>query len=247
MSRPKSKTAEISFEPLYKDSLRDRAAEVIRRHMAEASLLPGATLPTERDLSKGLAVSRTVVREALAILEAEGLVERKPSSGYFVGTAAPDLHLNSGAEIHRLLNETAEVRLSFELGAAYLIVPRLTLENVAELEGEARLLDLAMDQQQAHAQAEIAFHQRVWAVAQNSSLIELGQQVLGNSFSRPGAGAPGLFCQSCGCGRQPPFAYYRSAAYIRYYRSTDGNARTLPSAHGAARRISGSTYSACTH
>jgi DNA-binding FadR family transcriptional regulator len=193
MSRPKSKTAEISFEPLYKDSLRDRAVEVIRRHMAEAGLQPGATLPTERDLSKGLAVSRTVVREALAILEAEGLVERKPSSGYFVGTAVPDLHLNSSAEIHRLLNETAEVRLSFELGAAYLIVPRLTLENVAELEREARLLDLAMDQQQAHAQAEIAFHQSVWAVAQNSSLIEVGQQVLGNYFRALALARPDCF------------------------------------------------------
>ena len=80
--------------PLPRRSLRETAAEVIGRYIAEAGLIPGGSLPTERAMSKGLAVSRTVVREALAMLETEGLVERRQSVGYFVTSEAGNLHIN---------------------------------------------------------------------------------------------------------------------------------------------------------
>jgi DNA-binding FadR family transcriptional regulator len=41
----------------------------------------GATLPTEADLSTELGVSRTVIREAIKILAAKGLVESRPKTG----------------------------------------------------------------------------------------------------------------------------------------------------------------------
>ena len=41
----------------------------------------GATLPTEADLSAELGVSRTVVREAIKVLAAKGLVESRPKVG----------------------------------------------------------------------------------------------------------------------------------------------------------------------
>jgi DNA-binding FadR family transcriptional regulator len=193
MSRPKSKTADITLEPLYKHSLRDRATEVIKRHVVEANLQPGASLPTERDLSKGLAVSRTVVREALAILETEGLVERRPSSGYYVTPAVSSLHIDSSEQVRRLLNEAAEVRLCFELGAVHLIMPKLTSHKIADLERRAYALDLAMDQQQAHAEAEIAFHQSMWTIAENNALVVVGRQILGDYFRTLALARPDCF------------------------------------------------------
>ena len=41
----------------------------------------GATLPTEADLSTELGVSRTVIREAIKVLAAKGLVETRPKTG----------------------------------------------------------------------------------------------------------------------------------------------------------------------
>ena len=53
-------------------------AEVLREKISRGDYRAGAWMPTERDLAAELAVSRPVVREALAQLADLGLVERKP-------------------------------------------------------------------------------------------------------------------------------------------------------------------------
>jgi len=50
-------------------------------------LLPGACLPSERELSQMLKVSRVTVRNGLGKLVAEGLVRRRPARGYFLRSA----------------------------------------------------------------------------------------------------------------------------------------------------------------
>ena len=56
-------------------------------------LAPGARLPTEQALTSALGVSRTVVREAVAALRADGLVVTRRGSGAYVaesdGLAVP--------------------------------------------------------------------------------------------------------------------------------------------------------------
>ena len=62
-------------------------AERIADHIASAKLLPGARLPTEQEMVAAMGVSRTVVREAVAALRADGLVVTRQGAGAFV---APD-------------------------------------------------------------------------------------------------------------------------------------------------------------
>lgn len=176
----------MAAEPLLKHSLRERAVRVIRLHIVEANLPPGSSLPTERDLSRGLAVSRSVIREALATLEAEGIVERRPSAGYFVteaGATVPGESLGEPRQSARaLLAEAAELRLSFELGAAFVIVPKLSDAQLDELEAKAQVLDAAMDHHQAHAEAELDFHLTLLGFSQNQTLVRMGKQVYGEYF-----------------------------------------------------------------
>src|SRR5262249_4671285 len=66
---------------------RNRAAEVAERlagEIASGRIARGARLPTEQALTAALGVSRTVVREAVAALRAEGLVETRQGVGAFV-------------------------------------------------------------------------------------------------------------------------------------------------------------------
>lgn len=64
-------------------TLRELALEKMRTAILEAHFLPGERL-VERSLCEGLGVSRTVVREVLRHLEAEGLVDSIPNQGPIV-------------------------------------------------------------------------------------------------------------------------------------------------------------------
>ncbi|HSG66709.1 MAG TPA: GntR family transcriptional regulator, partial [Gammaproteobacteria bacterium] len=61
-------------------SLRQKVIESLRAAVISGGLSPGQRL-TERELTETLGVSRTVVREALRQLEAEGLIEVIPNRG----------------------------------------------------------------------------------------------------------------------------------------------------------------------
>lgn len=64
-------------------TLRELALEKMRTAILEAHFQPGERL-VERSLCEGLGVSRTVVREVLRHLEAEGLVDSIPNQGPIV-------------------------------------------------------------------------------------------------------------------------------------------------------------------
>ncbi|MBN1102430.1 MAG: FadR family transcriptional regulator [Deltaproteobacteria bacterium] len=76
----------VTFSPLKKNRYSDQIAEVIRKKILGDRLETGTSLPSEHELAQGFQVSRTVVREALRILEISGLVKVKkgPSGGIFV-------------------------------------------------------------------------------------------------------------------------------------------------------------------
>ena len=88
--------------------------EQVRTALALGRFRPGDTLPSERDLASMLQVSRTVVREAVAVLNAEGVVEvrRGRSGGIFVS----DRQIDETTKL-RILRESsqrlrADVRVS---------------------------------------------------------------------------------------------------------------------------------------
>lgn len=67
-------------------TLTDIAQQELRQAIIGGTFRPGSQLPTEAELCEMLGVSRTVVREALRVLEDEGLVARRHGVGTFVRT-----------------------------------------------------------------------------------------------------------------------------------------------------------------
>jgi DNA-binding FadR family transcriptional regulator len=84
MSRP---VAEVPAGPADR---RYRLAELILAQSREAGLGPGSRLPTERQLALNLGATRTSVRHALAVLEAEGRISREVGRGTFLRDAPAD-------------------------------------------------------------------------------------------------------------------------------------------------------------
>jgi len=70
--------------------MEDEVAASIRRQVAAGKLQPGQCLPSERELSQMLRVSRVTVRNGLAKLVGEGLLRRRPQRGYFLRSMSAD-------------------------------------------------------------------------------------------------------------------------------------------------------------
>ena len=70
-------------------NLATEVADTLRQKILDTTLRAGARI-NEVELAHELNVSRTPVREALATLTAEGLVENRPRRGFFVRELAPD-------------------------------------------------------------------------------------------------------------------------------------------------------------
>ncbi|EJC61935.1 GntR family transcriptional regulator [Alcaligenes ammonioxydans] len=69
----------MSTKPLY-----EQLADKLTRYIQDGRLKPGDRLPTEAELGEMFGVSRITVRQGLAILTRNGLIERFPSRGSFV-------------------------------------------------------------------------------------------------------------------------------------------------------------------
>src|SRR5246500_3768609 len=88
-----------------------RASELVDRVASEFvthRIQPGARLPTEQAMMQAFGVSRTVVREAVAALRAEGLVETRQGVGAFVSDDAKRPFRISADALHSL-REVVEV------------------------------------------------------------------------------------------------------------------------------------------
>jgi DNA-binding GntR family transcriptional regulator len=96
--------ASLTLEPV---STVDRVAEELRRSLFDGELEPGTAL-REVALAAALGVSRSTVREALAMLVAEGLADRVPNKGTQVRRLDPD-QVRDVCQA-RIVIETAGVR-----------------------------------------------------------------------------------------------------------------------------------------
>ncbi|WP_345622269.1 GntR family transcriptional regulator [Streptomyces ziwulingensis] len=152
------KSAGPSAEP--RGSLRQRAYDVLRRRIVEGELQPGERL-VERDLAAELEVSRIPLREALRLLEADGLVLLVPHRGALVAPFTP-------ADVRDLF----DVRESLESLAARLAAARAGAPGLARLAARldsARVATGAGDRD-AIAAANAGFHTDIVELADNPLL-----------------------------------------------------------------------------
>src|ERR1035438_5721516 len=68
---------------------RHRLADLILADSQRAGLGPGSRLPTERQLALDMGATRSSVRHALAVLQAEGRISREVGRGTFLRDAPP--------------------------------------------------------------------------------------------------------------------------------------------------------------
>jgi GntR family transcriptional regulator, transcriptional repressor for pyruvate dehydrogenase complex len=112
---------DIAAELPPRPKLSARVANELRAQLQAGAYPPGKKLPTENRLTERFGVSRTVIREALAVLAADGLVQARQGAGVFA-IASPSaafgaIGLDIGNRISTALN-VLEVRMGIEIEAA---------------------------------------------------------------------------------------------------------------------------------
>jgi GntR family transcriptional regulator, transcriptional repressor for pyruvate dehydrogenase complex len=155
-------------------TLAQRVLDGLKDRILAGDLLPGAKLPSEAELVTAYGVSRTVVREAVSRLQAEGLVETFQGRGSFV-LAVPEpspFSLESSAirTGHDVL-AMVDFRLGVECEAAALAATRVTAKAGRGI--EAALEQFGTAGQEGVVQADFAFHRAVAVATGNRFYVEL--------------------------------------------------------------------------
>jgi len=142
------------------------AEQIVARLSADirgGRLMPGARLPTEQALTAALGVSRTVVREAVAALRADGLVVTRQGSGAYVAdpAAGPFRIAASRAAALGDILEVMELRLAVEVEAAALAAERGGRRQISAIRTAWRAIDRALRRGEGAVAEDFAFHRAI--------------------------------------------------------------------------------------
>ncbi len=156
---------------VHSENLPQKVVSLLYGDIDSGVLAPGNRLPTEQQLAARLGVSRNVIREAIAQLRADGIVEARQGIGVFV--LAPEQRaairidraaLQDAGNMERLF----ELRSVLETEAAALAAIRRSPDQLAAIKahldrmsGEERWEDGSID-------ADLAFHREIAKATDNT-------------------------------------------------------------------------------
>jgi GntR family transcriptional repressor for pyruvate dehydrogenase complex len=177
---------------------RSLAHELIERLTADITsgkLRPGTRLPTEQEMIAATGVSRTVVREAVAALRAEGLVLTRQGVGAFVADHArrpfriDPVKLRS---LHEVL-EVMELRTGIEIEAAGLAAERASAADIRKIVEAYEAIDKAIRRGDSAVDQDFAFHCQIAAATGNPQFMHfleyLGRFIIPRQTVRVSVGA----------------------------------------------------------
>ncbi|MEA2732235.1 MAG: GntR family transcriptional regulator, transcriptional repressor for pyruvate dehydrogenase complex, partial [Acetobacteraceae bacterium] len=133
----------------------------IAADIATGRLTPGAQLPTEQAMMDAMGVSRTVIREAVATLRAEGLIATRQGIGSFVATLPTQalfrIEPGQAASLTDALH-IMELRTAVETEAAGLAAERATKSQRRAIHAALDAIDAAIERGEPAVNEDFAFH-----------------------------------------------------------------------------------------
>lgn len=157
-------------------SMADALYAKLEAGIVAGAMLPGSQMPTQKVIAEEERVSRTVVREAVARLEAQGLVVSRQGSGVYVAEDAryrafqvTRNELSELSDVIRLL----ETRLAIEAEMAAFAAARRTTEDIATMRGALRHMADVSDDPVAAAAADVEFHLAIARATRNDYFVRL--------------------------------------------------------------------------
>lgn len=156
-------------------TLADQVTENLKTRI-HANEFAGSQLPSEQAMAEGFGVSRTVIREAVSRLKAEGLIDTRQGRGAFIRTDRLDvpfrIDLNSADLLGSLLH-IIELRRGLDAEIAYLAATRRKREQMAAIRRALADIDKASKAGRDAAAEDLAFHLSIARATGNPLFLEL--------------------------------------------------------------------------
>jgi GntR family transcriptional regulator, galactonate operon transcriptional repressor len=168
--------------PVTKERLHDKITRFIALGILRGDIRDGqAGMSSEIELCRHLKVSRTVLREAIKVLEAKRLVEVRSKTGIKVLPRSqwnlfdPDLlawQHEAGVD-DLFVRNLCEIRLIVETAAAELAAVRATEQDMIDLESCVRQLETLIHDKAASNEVDIKFHSTIFGACHNELLEQM--------------------------------------------------------------------------
>ncbi len=162
------------FTPIEpREPVSQKVAGLIEDAIRERKIKPDEKLPSEAGLCEQFGVSRTVVREALKMLMAKGLVHIEKGKGVFVKRFSPE---NIIEPFHTYLQmegkddyvlDVLEARMIIEPSIAAYAAMYHTEEDVEKLKNDIIEMQQSIGDSARHAKADVTFHLDIAIASKN--------------------------------------------------------------------------------
>jgi DNA-binding FadR family transcriptional regulator len=176
------------FSPLRRN-LKEQLVRSLGIEIVAGRLRPGDVLPSEGVLLARYEISRTVLREAVNVLTAKGLLDTRPKRGTMIKAPSswsqldPDVlawreagHGEIAQVDESMLDQLMEVRRLIEPGAAALAAARATPKDLSEMELAYGDMESASTAEE-FMEADLAFHLACLHAGRNDFLMPVAHAI----------------------------------------------------------------------
>jgi GntR family transcriptional repressor for pyruvate dehydrogenase complex len=166
------------LKPIKKDSIRGQVFWQLRNQILNRSWPPGSKLPSEKELSKTMGVSRVSIREGIQHLVSLEILETRHGEGTFVRElGSGQVHFNALIPLLVLddidILQVLEYRQIVEKGSAALAAERATNQDLVEMEAVYGQMVQFRDNVADFASADLEFHLVLAKATYNPIIIKV--------------------------------------------------------------------------
>ncbi|PKV99499.1 GntR family transcriptional regulator [Amycolatopsis echigonensis] len=167
-----------SLRPVTRPRLYEQVMAQLREHVAGAGLKAGDRLPSERDLAERLQVSRASIKQAIVVLEVQGLVESRHGGGVYLRTDTLDPEpVATLVDRRRRLPDVLDAREAIETKLAELAALRRTDEDLAEIDAALDAMRAEIEAGELGEDGDRRFHAAITAAAHSALLAEFMKEI----------------------------------------------------------------------
>jgi DNA-binding FadR family transcriptional regulator len=167
---------EVLLNTKRKNSLTLQTEKALRERISDEALKVGDKLPTVKALASEFGVSQTVIRESIAALRADGLLEAKHGVGVFVSQKV-DGDVTTNQLVGKLhfsasMLDILELRMAVEVHAAGLAAARRSWAQEAKIWDAANRFGSTLAKNEPTEEADWSFHRAISEATNNEAFVQ---------------------------------------------------------------------------